>query len=319
MNERALTGRTVCIHGQRLHQLVMRFATAEDDQKAADILAKKTNAIGKVQAALWLRSTAETPVCAYRTRFEQVMQALGVAKHEWQQYLVPPKKSMSAADGGEVLGVTAAGAMNTTASVLSSQGELYKRIGEVLKRVRTQARGSKILYLAALHGIGEVGRQHKARTTAREIFAPAENEFRKWIRSSKCEMRLLTNVTAMWRFKEIMQYCASTPRSSRFQLRAFSFHGPAIPLLCPLIVGDTDAFIARDDPLYARAFAGVHLQGSEVVPLLQPYFDRLWNWQSLGDSAHPLFILREPAGIIPNQIAALRALLKKSDPKKLAG
>jgi hypothetical protein len=87
-----------------------------------------------------------------------------------------------------------------------------------------------------------------------------------------------------------------------FELRAFSLRRShersALPLLCPLIVGDEHLFLATDHPGFHRAYWGIHLRGRDVVQLGEKYFDSLWGIAP--------YILRDPTGPRPKVIAKLR-------------
>jgi hypothetical protein len=77
----------------------------------------------------------------------------------------------------------------------------------------------------------------------------------------------------------------------------------SLPHISPLIVGNTDGFLAFDDQSYYRVKAGVHLKGEPLVALLKEYFDSLWN-------APGAFEIRSATRINESEVQKVRVALK---------
>jgi hypothetical protein len=175
-------------------------------------------------------------------------------------------------------------------------------IPPVIERVNHQQRGTKRLFLAALHG--HSGHRLASRTAVIPEFAAFDAALLRCIKASGSEWLVheLYNITEEQRLDEITSWLRETENEDGYEVRSFCLPD-SIPHLAPLIIGARDLFLGLEDPRYYRVQDVIHVYDEGAAELGAKYFESLWNTPGL-------FVLRSALRVNDAEIDRLRSSIR---------
>ncbi|MBF0548504.1 MAG: hypothetical protein HQM08_28995 [Candidatus Riflebacteria bacterium] len=156
---------------------------------------------------------------------------------------------------------------------LPTKKEVYEL---AVKLIEAKPPKNKIL-LGALHGFAR-GRnpQEPSSGVFHQKFA---TEMHRCSLESDWEVKELYNITTMDRYKQINDRLSKRGPAVNYEVRAFC-NCTSLPVLCPLIIGDQDAFLGIEDDKYYQVKSAYHHHGKIQIKMAEEYFSKLWNLES---------------------------------------
>lgn len=184
--------------------------------------------------------------------------------------------------------------------------KLYRAATLVLADDTHLKEGASTIRHAILHGhIG--GRIVPSRRSG--AYKAFDEQFDSCIRNSgpgKWDIRQIYLVGTEERFNMVLGFLSSDAGQAEKGHWVRVFVPPFTqPHISPLIIGNSDAFLAFDDPSFYRVKAGLHLRGEPIVTLLKEHFDSLWN-------APGAFEIRTATKLNETEIAKVRSALRRA-------
>ncbi len=165
---------------------------------------------------------------------------------------------------------------STEGVLLSSPEHLYKMASQAIDSCHRRKNAPRVLRLAALHGLNTDLRWEEPPELSK-LFRAFDARLFKCICSGEWAVQMLVNITNAERLKNYQGLLKKAGRRGVFDLRAIVPTQSTLPLICPLVLGDSDLFLATDHPGYHRAFSGIHLKGTRFADWGSQYFASLWN------------------------------------------
>jgi hypothetical protein len=168
------------------------------------------------------------------------------------------------------------GMQRPTATALRSPEALYGSICSALDAANKRS-GPKILRHGILHG--HVGEQRVIPAKRARYYSRFDDELTRCVKSSgpnSWQVRQIYLIASEDRLNMVLQWLNEVSNAQHFSVRVF-VPPFALPCLSPIIVDETLASLAVDDPGIYRVKSGVELTGREVVAVLSDYFDAIWN------------------------------------------
>lgn len=163
-----------------------------------------------------------------------------------------------------------------TATAFRSPEALYSSICSALDAANRRS-GPKVLRHGILHG--HVGQQRVTPAKRDRYYSRFDDEITQCMKSSgpnSWEVRQVYLVATESRLDMILQRLEKVSTAQHFSVRVFA--PPfALPYLSLMIVDDTLASLAVDDPGIYRVKSGVEVTGREAITVLSDYFDTIWN------------------------------------------
>lgn len=153
--------------------------------------------------------------------------------------------------------------------ILLSKNEIYEMAGNLIESNPP----TKRILLGALHGfahgrIPEEPSSHDFHQRFSEIMQKCTLDF-NW------NVKELYNITTADRYHQIHKRLSSRPSAEYYEARAFC-NRTSLPILCPLIIGDQDAFLSLEDDKYYQVNSGYYLHGKKQFGIAEEYFFKLW-------------------------------------------
>lgn len=184
-----------------------------------------------------------------------------------------------------------------------SDGDLYEAINGIIDRINRTGTGKKEIRLCAMHGIDQ------PRIDEEPNPPPEWNEFvRRMIQcidAPDWRVEVLYNVPSRARLDQIRGRLKQAEEAENHEVRAYGIEG-SLQILCPMIIGDRDAFLGMSHPRYYRTGYSLYIQGRDKITFIERYCKALWR------SAR---IIRSEAG---ERVAELDKLEQEVNLKKRA-
>jgi hypothetical protein len=174
---------------------------------------------------------------------------------------------------------------------------LYTRIAMVMSEAFVTRQDNKELLLAALHGASA----KQSRKSEHGLpFAVFDFIIDEYIKSQDWSVKCIWSVDSKETLDRVIGFVEEARSSPNYEVRCLTVE-QTLPHCCPLVVGDSNAFLAVDDPTFYRVRAGVHIRGERAVELARQHFNDLWNDQRL-------IVLRGPGGPVRKNMDQLRLI-----------
>ena len=230
----------------------------------------------------------------------------------WKGHAFPTRRGIETAlsqlelrrsdqDSAWELAKCGANARRSTISFLT-ESEIYIKICVIIDTVSKSSEQKRLLFCRA-HGVGS-----PRRTRPPEDLPTYIQEFRKRVLASCLSgewcVRIVDRVSDSQRLAMVLAELEQLKNAPDFALRA-AYALDALPLISPLIIGECNAFLGLDHNTFNSVQGGFHLHGKTLVTNLLTYWNQLWekcpHW------------LREPGGLDPNAVAALRDKISQAE------
>jgi pyrimidine deaminase RibD-like protein len=154
--------------------------------------------------------------------------------------------------------------------VLLSKKEIYEMAGNLIESNPQKKR----ILLGALHGFarGRIPEESSSKIFHQKF----SSEMHRCTLDFNWEVKELYNITTIDRYHQIHSRLSSRMSAENYEVRAFCNRG-SLPILCPLIIGDQDAFLSLEDDKFYQVNSGYHLHGKNQIQIAKEYFFKLWN------------------------------------------
>ncbi|MCC7213022.1 MAG: toll/interleukin-1 receptor domain-containing protein [Candidatus Brocadia sp.] len=153
--------------------------------------------------------------------------------------------------------------------VLLSKNEIYEIAGNLIESNPPKKR----ILLGALHGFAQ---SRIPEEPSSHIFHQRFSEkMHKCTLDFNWEVKELYNITTEDRYLQIHKRLSSRMSAENYEARAFC-NRTSLPILCPLIIGDQDAFLSLEDDKFYQVKSGYYLHGKKQFGIAEEYFFKLW-------------------------------------------
>jgi len=176
---------------------------------------------------------------------------------------------------------------------LDTPESLYRTAAKVLQETLDSTHANKSVWIVSATGIPN------ARPPLPRLNSATREYYRalaSLMNHSGWSVRIIYNIESAERLEWVRNYLSSMRGATDLEARAVV--NATREIIAPLIVGDTDIFLAQGDRRFHAVRAGIWIRDSSANLFARTYFDSLWN-------APDLKVVRRATGIDSNAFEAI--------------
>jgi hypothetical protein len=153
------------------------------------------------------------------------------------------------------------------------EDDLYSAINNIIDRI-DRVGGCREIRLCAMHG-----------TDHRRVVPEAQHpkawegfvrRIRRCTDRKDWRVEVLYNVPNKARLDQILGRLRRADKAENHEVRAYGIDG-SVQILCPMIIGDRDAFLGLSHPRYYRTGHALYVQGRDKIAFVRRYWKTLWD------------------------------------------